>query len=145
MTLGFIGQMAFAGAVIERTGPFTAIARAFRRADNNGIWTAFVVALLLSLVESLPFVFMWVANLFFPPPLVPNTRPHVPGFTFPLPPMSVPGRFGSGIPWWMFMVLRVASIPVLGYVATLYAAAALEFAGADTTTREKPDPIASYS
>lgn len=37
------------------------------------------------------------------------------------------------------MLLRVAMIPVLGYVATLYTAAALAFARADITTRENPE------
>ena len=145
LPFGFVSQMAFASAVIERTGPFAAIERAFRRAIYGGLWTLWVAAFLFSLVESLPVVFVWVANIFFPPSMVPYTLPRVPGFGFPLPPMSLPGPFGSGIPWWMIMMLRLATIPVLGYVAALYAGAALEFAGADTSTREKPDVFASYT
>jgi hypothetical protein len=141
LPLDFLSKIAFAGAVMERTGPFEALKRAYDRTIENGVAMAFVLALIFSIVDQLPpIVFLWVANLFFPPHPIAYV-PHIPArdFPYPLPPMSLPGRFGSGIPWWFHGIILLAAMPFFAYVTSLYAAATLEFGGYDIAPRPRAE------
>jgi hypothetical protein len=145
---GFVWRLAFAGAVVERTGPLVALQNAFRRASFAGFGTVLAFAfLIIALVEQVPpLIWLWIANQIFPPALVTYTPPFPPG-TFPtgtfqggMSPFSipVPGRYGSGIPSEAYPVIRVVMIPIFAYVATLLAGAALDFADADPNAERKP-------
>jgi hypothetical protein len=146
--LGFVCRLAFAGAVVERTGPLVALRNAFRRASFAGLGSVFAFAILIiALIEQVPpLIWVWIANQVFPPELVTVPPPFPPGTfpsgTFPAGtfPFStpVPGRFGSGIPWAAYPVIRILMIPIFAYVATLFAGAALDFADADPNVEQKP-------
>jgi hypothetical protein len=127
LPLAFVCHVAFAGAVMERTGPFNAIVNAFHRASRRGLGLVVGLSLLVALVDQLPpVVIVWVANLFFPPALVHVTSPLIPQTMMPFP-MTVSGRFGSGIPWQARLVMLLLYAPIRAYVAVLYAAAAVAF------------------
>jgi hypothetical protein len=143
----FVCRLAFAGAVVERTGPLVALRHAFRRSGYAGLGIVCAFAFLIALIEqSPPPIWLWIANQIFPPELVTFRTPFPPGTlpagTFPagMSPFSipVPGRFGSGIPWGAYPVIRIVMIPIFAYVATLFAGAALDFADADPSTERAP-------
>jgi hypothetical protein len=147
LPIGFICRLAFADAVIERTGPFVALRDAFRRGGVAGVGLTFGFAfVIVSLIEQCPpLIFVWIANAIFPPTAVPFNPfptgalpPSIPGL-----PLQIPGRFGSGIPWEVLPLLRIALIPINGYVATLFAGAALDFA--DATPAAEPGIVHSES
>lgn len=69
LPLAFVSQIAFASAVIERTGPIEAVVRAFRRATDAGLGTVFALAILIALVEqSRPWCSCGWATCSFRPP-----------------------------------------------------------------------------
>lgn len=139
--IAFLSRLAFAGAVIEGSGPVGAVLDALRRAKLSGLGIVVGLTILFALVEQVPpLIFAWIANAVFPPAPVPFVLPHVPGHTMPqLPPefpgLTLPGRFGSGIPWGAHVVMLLADMPFFAYLTALYAGAALAFADTEPPAR----------
>jgi hypothetical protein len=138
MPLAFVCQLAFTGAVIERSGPFAAVQDAFHRARLSGFGIVVGLAILFSIVDQLPpVIFAYLANVVFPPTPIPLPWPQFPGHTIPqpaFPGMTMPGKFGSAIPWGAHVVMLLADMPFFAYVTVLYTGAALAFA--DTEPRD---------
>jgi hypothetical protein len=140
--LAFVCRLAFTGAVIERSGPVRALLDAFRRAKLSGFWLVVGLTILFSLVEQVPpMIFAWMANVVFPPAPLSVPLPHVPGHAMPqlpsrFPGMTIPGPFGSAIPWGAHVVMLLADMPFFAYLTVLYAGAALAFADTEPPAPE---------
>lgn len=145
--LAFVCRLGYASAVIERMKPLVAISEGFYRASAAGIGITVAFGLLIAAIEQLPpLALLWAANRIFPPELL-TFGPLFPSGTVPqasLPPgmagmvLPHPGRFGSGIPWGAFVAMRVVMVPLMAYVATIFAGAAIAFAAADPITVRRP-------
>lgn len=143
--LGFICQLAFASAVIERSGPVGALEAAFRRARVCGLPIVFGLSAVFAVVEYAPTaIFAFIANAIYPPADVPITFPAFPGIDIPpasFPVFTRPGEFGSAIPWGIHIVMLLANVPFVAYLTVLYAGAALSFADADPSAAELAGPL----
>jgi len=147
--LGFVCQLAFASAVIERTGPVGALEAAFRRARICGLPIVFGLSAVFAVVEyAPPAIFAFIANAIYPPADVPIMFPVFPGIDVlpaSLGAYTRPGDFGSAIPWGAHIAMLLANIPFFAYLTVLYTGAALSFAdadaGADPSAAEPAGPL----
>ena len=141
LPLTFVCQLAFTGAVIERSGPIAAILDAFRRARLSGFGIVVGLAILISIVEQLPPVDVRVRRERDLPAHADTARVAAdsgardPSISVSVPGgMTMPGRFGSAIPWGAHVVMLLADMPFFAYATVLYTGGALAFA--DTERRD---------
>jgi hypothetical protein len=153
----FLLLVAFVNAVVEGTTPLTSLRNAWRRTNYAG-WGLAIGLVLASgfLAFLVPAVVEWIANGLFPPERVPFNLtfptnppgapfpPHGPFTSVPTG-VTVPGPYGSGIPWGAHLVMKLVNIPLNAYLDMVALGTALAFAdfadfGAEPQGRELVAP-----
>jgi hypothetical protein len=153
----FLLLVAFVNAVVERTTPLTSLRNAWRRTDYAG-WGLAIGLVIASgfLAFLVPAVVEWIANGLFPPARVPFNLtfpanppgapfpPHGPFTSVPTG-ATVPGPYGSGIPWGAHLAMKLVNIPLNAYLGMVALGTALAFAdladfGSEPPARELVTP-----